>query len=97
MYWLDASTRAAHLDPSMDVEKPRHANTQQHVGRPRIGYTKKEMASAVWSHYVPASQPVIALKSGPSPKMPKVFSTKSTTEKPPTTGGAMDSQTGTAS
>ena len=35
MYWLDASTRAAHLDPSMDVEKPRHANTQQHVGGPR--------------------------------------------------------------
>ena len=35
MYWLDASARAAHLDPSMDVEKPRHANTQQHVGGPR--------------------------------------------------------------
>ena len=35
MYWLDASTRAAHLDPSMDVEKPRHANTQQHVSGPR--------------------------------------------------------------
>ena len=34
MYWLDASTRAAHLDPSMDVEKPRHANTQQHVSGP---------------------------------------------------------------
>ena len=34
MYWLDASTRAAHLDPSMDVEKPRHANNQQHVGGP---------------------------------------------------------------
>ena len=34
MYWLDASARAAHLDPSMDVEKPRHANTQQHVGGP---------------------------------------------------------------
>ena len=32
MYWLDASARAAHLDPSMDVEKPCHANTQQHVG-----------------------------------------------------------------
>ena len=45
MHWLDASTRAAHLDPSMDVEKPRHANTQQHVSGPRTAYVLTAVGS----------------------------------------------------
>ena len=44
MYWLDANTRAAHLDPSMDVEKPRHANTQQHVSGP-FSYTSVSLTN----------------------------------------------------
>ena len=37
IHWLDASTRTAHLDRPLDTEKPRHANTLQHVPGPRTG------------------------------------------------------------